>query len=99
MTQVSGPDQRARFLQDWTELWMEEIGAQAADPASAEIWRAAMALWSGAPIPGHDPDAPPGPQANAAAPEPRDSAIERLAARVAELEARIGRLEQSGGGQ
>ena len=117
MTDTASPDKPdaapdlARFFQDWTALWMEELQAQArettpmplsmptplAGPAPAEVWRAVMAQWTkglggDGPFdnPAHNPaGSPPA----AAASDPRDAEIERLARRVGELEARIARLE------
>lgn len=50
MTDNASPDPQnlTRFLQDWTSLWREEMLAQAADPASIEMWRTAISLWAGA---------------------------------------------------
>jgi hypothetical protein len=58
MTDKASPDQSkeepdmARFLQDWTALWRDELQAQANDPegiaGTMELWRAAMTAWTGA---------------------------------------------------
>ena len=107
MTDTASPDKPdaaldlARFFQDWTALWMEELQAQArettptplAGPAPAEVWRAVMAQWTkglGGDRPSNNPARP---SSAAAAFDPRDAEIERLARRVDELEARIARLE------
>lgn len=94
----------ARFFQDWTALWMGELQAQAREttpmsgPAPAEAWGAVMAQWvKGLGTKGLADDGPSagpaGPPSAAAAFDPRDAQIERLARRVDELEARIARLE------
>jgi len=117
MTDKASPDQPqpelARFLEDWTALWREELRAQANDPegmaGTMELWRAAMAAWTGAmglpPMPAAPPRdqaaGTPRTEAAAAAPDSRDAAVERdarreverLTRRVDELEARLGKLE------
>jgi hypothetical protein len=109
MTDKASPDQPqaelARFLQDWTALWREELRAQANDPDSVagtmELWRSAISAWTGAmglpPMPGDHPrDRPagtPGAEAAAAASDARDAEVQRLTRRVDELEARLGKLE------
>jgi hypothetical protein len=164
MTAPTNQDERkgkpdlARFLQDWTALWREELQAQANDPermspqgspaesmamlagllpgmsannpnrtlpamlagllpgispaamsapapssdltAALETWRAAMVAWAetmGVPpsslVASRDPTASPRSAAVAAASDPRDAEIERLARRVDELEARLAKLE------
>ena len=105
MTDTASPDKPEAaldltgFFQDWTALWMGELQAQAREtrpmsgPAPAEVWRAVMAQWTKG-LAGDRPSAvPAGPPSAAAAFDPRDAEIERLARRVDELEARIARLE------
>jgi hypothetical protein len=144
------PTALARFLQDWTALWREELQAQASDPegmsaampagmlpgmpdgaaasgamsgdmtAAMETWRAAMVAWAeamgaeamGAEAMGADtvaagtmgvppatmaasrePPVTSGASAAAAASDPRDAEIDRLARRVDALEARLAKLE------
>ena len=134
------PTDLARFLQDWTTLWREELQAQAGDPegmspamlagvlprmpnppaasgamspdmaAVIDTWRAAVVVWAqatGAQATGaqavgvpptamaapREPPATPRSPAAAAAPDPRDAEIERLARRVDALEARLAKLE------
>jgi hypothetical protein len=89
----------ARFLQDWTALWREELRAQSSDTEGSagamELWRAAMTAWTSAfGIPplataGEPPRTP----ATAAASDSRDAEVQRLARRIDELEARLARLE------
>jgi hypothetical protein len=116
MTNKASPDQSqpelARFLEDWTALWREELRAQANDKegmaGTMELWRAAMAAWTGAmglpPVPPRDNSSgTPRAAAAAAAPDARDAEVERdargeverLTRRVDELEARLGKLESS----
>jgi len=88
----------ARFLQDWGALWREELQAQAGEPDTMEMWKTAISLWADAllvPPSSLVPrrDSAPRAEAAAAAPDPRDAAIERLVRRVDELETRLGRLE------
>src|SRR5580698_1357601 len=90
----------ARFLQDWTALWREELQAQAGDPegmaGAMELWRSAMSVWTdtlrGSPLAAaaaRDRTRPsPRAEAAAAAPDARDDEVQRLARRVDELEAR-----------
>src|SRR5882724_2761268 len=100
------PAQMTRFLEDWTKLWLDELRAQSADPQAMadgmELWRAAMALWTDAMgvrparTGGDRPDDRTGAsraQTVAAASDAGDAAIERLARRIDELEARLARLE------
>jgi hypothetical protein len=116
----NGPQVLAQFLQDWTNLWREELHAQASDaeavqPAAfariaggisppdlagaMDLWRKAMEIWAqtlGSPAPSvrsRDRATPSRAAAAAAASDPRDAEIERLARRVDELEARLARLE------
>ena len=103
MTDQASPDppDLGQFLRDWTSLWREEAEA---DPAAVEMWRGAMALWArtlltppsgarGRESASGQP-AKTGTGAAAAAPDPRDAALERLARRVDELEARLATLEK-----
>jgi hypothetical protein len=92
----------ARFLQDWTELWRDELNARANDPAgmadAMELWRSAMTAWTGAlgmpPMAAaRDHAGPPGAEAAAAASDARDDEVRRLTRRVDELEARLAKLE------
>ena len=91
----------ARFLQDWTALWREELRAQSSDTEGSagamELWRAAMTAWTSAfGIPPLAPAAagePPRTPATAAASDARDAEVQRLAGRIDELEARLARLE------
>src|SRR5580658_1935964 len=104
MTDKASPDQPrpdlARFLEDWTALWREELRAQANDPESMagtmELWRAAMSAWTcamGLPV---MPAAPPRDhaagtpraQATAAASYARDAEVERDARGGGERDAR-----------
>lgn len=113
----NGPQVLARFLQDWTKLWGEELHAQAGDAdalppatsarrpgggsppdlaAAMDLWRKAMGIWaetSASSVGSRDRSAPPRTAAAAAASDPRDAEIERLARRVDELEARLTKLE------
>ena len=111
MTDNASPDppDLAGFFQDWTNLWREEMQAQAGDPEAMDVWRAAMTLWantmSATPAVWRDPRSrtgastgiPTRPQAGAApaaaAPDARDAEIDRLSRRVDELEARLAGLE------
>jgi hypothetical protein len=132
MTGKASPDQPkeepdlARFLQDWTALWREELQAQANDPEATagamELWRSAMTAWTGVmgltPLdltkmagPREHPTGASRPKATAAAYDIGDAEvervargevervargeIERLAGRVAELEARLAKLENA----
>jgi hypothetical protein len=99
-----GEPDLARFLQDWTALWRDELQVQTNDPEAAtgamEMWRAAIAAWTGGfgmpplrPAAPRDSTGAPRTQAVAAAPDARDAEVERLARRVNELEARIVKLE------
>ena len=83
-----GSPDLARFLQDWTALWREELQAQATDPSSniMSFWAETLGL-------SRDRVATPRAEAAAAAPDARDAEIERLARRVDELEARLAKLE------
>jgi hypothetical protein len=99
-----GPD-LARFLQDWTAMWQEELRAQASDPTSMagamEMWRAAMTVWSAVPTPlataaarpAHDRVGAPRAQAADAASVAVHAEVERLNRRVDELESRLAQLE------
>jgi hypothetical protein len=78
----------ARFLQDWTALWREELRAQAADPSGplGPFILSALGL-------GRERATTPRAEAAAAAPDARDAEIGRLTRRVDELEARLAKLE------
>jgi hypothetical protein len=106
------PDLQA-LARDWITLWQSELAAAAADRELQETWVGLAALWAGAanavlqamPRGGGDgaagwpgAAAPPRPAPAAAAPDPRDVEIERLARRVDELERRLGELEDEGRG-
>ena len=96
------------LARDWITLWQSELAALAADREAQETWQTLMALWAGAagamlqalPRAGHDGSARPAhaPRSptTAAAPDPRDAEIERLARRIAELEQRLAELERAG---
>jgi hypothetical protein len=110
MTDKASPDQSqpelARFLEDWTALWREELQAQANDPegmaGTMELWRAAMSAWTGAmglpPMPAarsrdHSAGTPRA-QAAAAAPNARDAEVERDArGEIERLTRRVDELE------
>jgi hypothetical protein len=108
MTGEASPDQPkeepdlARFLQDWTALWHEELRAQANDPeamaGAMELWRAAMTAWTGGlgfppAAASRDPTAGASrPQAAAAAPVDGDGEVERVAR--GELEQLARRVEE-----
>jgi hypothetical protein len=83
-----GSPDLARFLQDWTALWREEMQAQAGDPAGniMSFWAETLGL-------ARDRATTPRTEAAAAAPDARDAEIERLTRRVDELEARLAKLE------
>src|ERR1700682_1923064 len=98
----------ARFLQDWTKLWLDELRARSNDPQAmadgTELWRVAMAQWADAmgvpPVPAGDVSShldagASRTQAVASASVFGDAAIEHLARRVDELEARLAKLEPS----
>ena len=113
----NGPQVLARFLQDWTRLWREELHAQASDAdalplaqipgvgsppefaAAMDLWRKATGIWAetlrppASSVGPRDRSAPSRSAAAAAASDPRDAQIERLARRVDELEARLTKLE------
>jgi hypothetical protein len=68
--------------------------------AAMELWRSALRVWTAtldtSPMPAarsRDRSTAPGTAAAAAASDPRDAEIERLARRVDELEARLAKLE------
>ena len=101
------PDLQA-LARDWITLWQSELAAAAADRELAEGWQQLAALWAGAAAatlqawPRGAADGAPGgagtgvtprPATAAAAPDPRDAEIERLARRIAELERRLAELE------
>jgi hypothetical protein len=105
------PVELHELARDWITLWQSELAALATDREAQETWQTLMALWAGAagamlqalPRAGHDgagarPTYAPRPAAAAAAPDPRDAEIERLARRVAELERRLAELERGGDG-
>jgi|SRR5580658_3657784 len=120
MTGKASPDQPkeephlARFLQDWTALWREELQAQANDPEATagamELWRSAITAWNGVldltkmAVPRDHQAGASRPPAAAAASDPVDAEVERVARgglerltrRVAELEARLAKLETTG---
>ncbi|HYZ20629.1 MAG TPA: hypothetical protein VE690_00600 [Rhodopila sp.] len=108
MQGAGGPDV-SQVARDWITLWQSEMSAMAADPEIRESWQAMMAIWAGAmsalvsglPRQAHDrPDRPSRPAdatrpaAAAAAPDPRDAEIDRLARHVAALERRLAELER-----
>ena len=91
----------ARFLQDWSSLWCEELAAQACDPATLtsvlEFWQAMSAFKNAPPAPDIDrsPSRNPAEARTAAfvpAFDPRDAAFERLVRRVDELEGQVAEL-------
>ncbi len=103
------PPDLARFLQDWTALWREELLAQATDPnavtEATDIWRTLAVLWT---LPARAPSLPDcihdgrtvgrhanatWPETAAPAPDPRDATIDRLTRRIDELEARVAELD------
>jgi hypothetical protein len=92
---------------DWITIWQSELAAMATDRELQEGWLRLVDLWAQAaqqavrflpPPPAHDaagrsgPAAPAGPTPPVAAPDARDAALERLAARVEELERQLGPL-------
>ncbi|HEX2943875.1 MAG TPA: hypothetical protein VHO91_22655 [Rhodopila sp.] len=108
----AGRSDAERLAQDWITLWQSELSALAADPELRESWQAAWAIWAGtlsAMLRGLPRDAHDGPAGKAgtadaarpapaaAAPDPRDAEIERLARHVAALERRLAELERGGG--
>jgi ubiquinone biosynthesis protein UbiJ len=105
---AEAPDLQA-LARDWVSLWESELTAIAADREAQETWRASVALWSGlasamlAGLPrgtrhdGGDRDtSPPRTAPAAAAPDPRDAEIERLARHIDTLERRLQQLERAG---
>ncbi len=101
----------AAWLEDWVTLWQSELAGlvldrevQEAQLQAIDAWaaqaREMARLWARAlerrTLHGATGPAPaPGAAAAAAAPDERDSRIERLLARVDELERRLARLEPS----
>jgi hypothetical protein len=85
---------------DWITIWQSELAAMGTDREAAEAWVRLVGLWAAQARAAADflPRAPDGPAGHAAAgppagpppadaaPDPRDTAIDRLAERVAELE-------------
>ena len=102
---AGAPDLR-KLAQDWITLWQSELAALAVDREAQETWQAMLALWAGAASamlqarPHEHPERRAGASAAAgaapvaAAPDPRDVAIERLTRRVGELEARLVDVER-----
>jgi hypothetical protein len=99
------------LARDWITLVQSELAAIAVDREAQETWRALLGLWAGAAtlminvVPrrpggmGHDrPAATPGAATAAAAPDPRDAEIRRLADRLAELERRLDDAGHGGAG-
>jgi len=107
--EAAASDQR-QLVQDWITLWQSELAALAVDREAHETWQAMLALWAGAASamlqawPHEHPDRRAGATAEAgaapaaAAPDPRDAAIERLTRRVGELEARLSDVERGNRG-
>src|SRR5450759_3458465 len=107
------PEQE-RLARDWIALWQSEFSALALDREAHETWRTLLGLWARtadamprAPVrpdggphdrPGSGPDAAAGAATVAAAPDPRDAEIDRLARRVDELERRLAGLERGDAG-
>jgi len=94
------------LARDWITLVQSELAAIAADREAQETWRALLGLWAGAATlmvnavpkaPGRD-GPPAGPPPAAAAPDPRDAEIRRLAERLAELERRLDDAADGGKG-
>jgi hypothetical protein len=99
------------LARDWVTLWQSEVAAVAVDREAQESVQALAALWANAasaflaampdgffpPGPGGAHAAPRAAPA-AAAPDPRDAQLARLAGRIAELERRIADLERRRGG-
>jgi len=97
MTDTGGPDLEA-LARDWIALWQSELTALATDREARETMQASMALWAGAlsaMMRATPRDSTPGTAPAAAASDPRDAEIRRLARHVAELEARLAKLERS----
>ncbi len=110
MSEPHTPD-LAKLAQDWITLWQSELAALAADREAQEMWRTWLAVWAGVAanamkaLPRNDgvhaggggaADAPRAAPA-AAASDPRDAEIDRLAKRLAELERRLAAVEQPSG--
>ncbi len=101
---AGNPASPAALWQDWITIWQSELNAMATDREVPLALTRLVALWAegaraaGAWLPdgsagraGTKPSA--GAETAAAAPDPRDLAIERLARRVEELERRLGGLD------
>ena len=97
-----------KLAQDWITLWQSELAALAADREAQETWRTWLAIWAGVAasamkaLPRHDglhaggggaADAPRAAPA-AAASDPRDAVIDRLARHAGELARRVAELER-----
>jgi hypothetical protein len=105
MADGQGPPDPQALARDWITIWQSELAALATDREMHDAWLRWVGLWADAAnaaarlLPkalAHEPAggrpgtvAAPGAASVMAAPDPRDAAIERLAARVEELERRL----------
>jgi hypothetical protein len=105
MADGQGPPDPQSLARDWITIWQSELAALATDREMHEAWLRLVGLWADAAnaaarlLPGPAAVEPAGGRTGAvaaagaapamAAPDPRDAAIERLAARVEELERRL----------
>jgi hypothetical protein len=101
---ASSPTDFTALARDWIAIWEHALAASVHDPEAQEFWRllfdAAIAPLRAAADaspaqPEHGTDSPPlGAATLTAASRSRDAALERLACRVASLEARVTALEE-----
>jgi len=105
MADGQGPPDPQALARDWITIWQSELAALATDREMQEAWLRWVGLWADAAnaaarlLPGPAAGEPAAGRAGTvaaaraaaalAASDPRDAAIERLAARVAELERRL----------
>lgn len=99
---ASSPTDFTALARNWIAMWEHALAAAVHDPEAQEVWRllcqAAVAPLRAAddagPAPAdRGPDPSIGAAALAAASRSRDAALDRLACRLASLEARVAALE------